>query len=145
MIVVIVMVVVLLGFLVVPVLFGVVVLPEQGGLCLLSARYDWNENSSYSVVFHSVNFTFLYSSHPDPMIPDLPYTAHFVVRFSDGLIENLSLVYNGYTALYFVGSLQGVVTSHSFPRAGVVTGYTYEIWGAWRFTVAPWDSKLGYR
>jgi hypothetical protein len=133
-IVVIVMVVVLLGFLVVPGLFGMVVLPAQGGLCLLSARYDWNDNSSYSVVFHSVNFTFLYSSYPDPRLRDLPYTAHFVVRFSDGLIENLSLLYNGFGG----SSLHGVVTSHSFPRAGVVTGNTDELWGAWRFTVAPW-------
>ena len=133
-VVVIMMVVLLLGFLVVPALFGMVVLPAQGGLCLLSARYDWNDNSSYSVVFHSVNFTFLYSSYPDPELRDVPYTAYFVVRFSDGLIENLSLLYSGFGG----SSLHGVVTSHSFPRAGVVTGSIDELWSAWRFTVAPW-------
>jgi len=82
--------------------------PDTGGMCFVSQRYGANANSTYSTVFYSVNFTFLYWTYPPPLegpngtsifVVDAPYHAFFLVTFGDGSKENLSLYIDGYTVL----------------------------------------------
>lgn len=118
------------GLLVVPSLLGIIWFPELGGWCFVSAPLSPNRNVSYSVLFHSVNFTFLYSTG-DPI-------AHFMVRFGDGAVESLTLRYDGCMALgVFIINYHWNSTSHVYPRASVLTGNSWVLAGGWQFVVAP--------
>ena len=62
-------------------------------MCFVSQRYGANANITYSTVFFSVNFTFLYWTYPPPLegpngtiitVVDAAYKAYFTVTFGDG-------------------------------------------------------------
>lgn len=108
--------------------------PDTGGLCFVSQGYSTNSNSTYSVMFAGVNFTFLYWTYP-PNITDVPHKAYFLITFGDGTEENLSLYVGGYIAIMPFQVPRGVKTNHSLPSAGVVTADTVEQWGNWQYTV----------
>jgi len=109
-------------------------IPDTGGMCLVSPIYDANSNSTYSVMFAGVNFTFLYWTYP-PNITDVPHKAYFLVTFDDGTEENLSLSVGGYIAVMLFQVPHGVKTNHSFPSAGVVTADTSDLWRKWQYSV----------
>ncbi|MBE0526074.1 MAG: hypothetical protein IH631_03970 [Candidatus Thorarchaeota archaeon] len=109
-------------------------IPDTGGMCLVSPIYDANSNSTYSVMFAGVNFTFLYWTYP-PNITDVPHKAYFLVTFDDGTEENLSLYVGGYTVIMPLQVPRGDKTSHSFPSAGVITADTWGLWRNWQYTV----------
>lgn len=118
--------------------------PDTGGLCLVSPIYSANSNSTYSVMFAGVNFTFLYWTYPPPIegsngtflvTVDAPHHAYFLVTFDDGTEENLSLSVGGYIAVMLFQVPHGAKTNHSFPSAGVVTADTSDLWRRWQYTV----------
>ena len=119
--------------------------PDTGGMCFVSQRYGANANITYSTVFFSVNFTFLYWTYPPPLegpngtittVVDAAYKAYFTVTFGDGTNENLSLYVDGYIVLRRFQIPHGVKTTHSWPSAGIVTGESWGLWGGWQYTVA---------
>jgi hypothetical protein len=130
--------VVLAGSLGVSALLGVVWVPEQGGWCFVSGVFGENQNQTYSVLFHGVNFTFLGSTCDFGDATDAPSTAHFRVAFGDGGVENLTLRYDGYIAIaWLVVHYYWNATSHGEPKAGVVTGNSAALFCGWQFWVAP--------
>ena len=119
-------------------------IPDTGGFCLVSQSYGANSNSTYSVMFAGVNFTFLYWAYPPPIegpngtlitITDLPHTAYFLVTFDDDVEEILSLNVGGYVPLMPFQVPRGAKTNHSSPSAGVITADTSELWRNWQYTV----------
>ncbi len=120
--------------------------PDTGGLCFISQRHDSNANSSYSVFFLGVNFTFLYWTYPPPaegpngttfIVVDAPYTAYFRLTFDDGSHEILSIYVGGYAVLSPFQIPRGVRSTHMRPTAGVIAGESWGLWGGWQYTVAP--------
>ena len=109
-------------------------IPDTGGMCLVSPIYDANSNSTYSVMFAGVNFTFLYWTYP-PNITDVPHKAYFLVTFDDGIEEIVSLNVGGYVGMMLFQVPRGTKTNHSLPTAGVITADTWELWGNWQYTV----------
>jgi len=119
-------------------------IPDTGGMCLVSQSYDSHSNSTYSVMFTGVNFTFLYWTYPSPIegpngtsvyITDQPHTAYFLATFADGVSEILSLNVGGYVGILSFQTPRGDKTDHMSPSAGVVTADTQELWGKWQYTV----------
>ncbi|MFX1299598.1 MAG: hypothetical protein ACFFAL_06500 [Promethearchaeota archaeon] len=119
-------------------LLGIIWIPALGEVSYVSAPFGTNENQSYSVIFHSVNFTFLGSTYDYGELRDLPRTAHFLITFSDGQKENLTLHYNGFIGLsrFFI-NYHWNVTNHVSPRAGVITGNSEVLFNGWQFLVIP--------
>ncbi|MFX0079359.1 MAG: hypothetical protein ACFE8O_08975 [Candidatus Hermodarchaeota archaeon] len=119
-------------------LLGVVWIPALGGVSYISAPYGPNENQTYSVIFHSVNFTFLASTYDYGLLTDMPHTAHFLITFSNGQEENLTLHYDGFigTAVLFI-RYHWNITNHVSPRAGVITGNSQVLFNGWQFLVIP--------
>ena len=119
-------------------------IPDTGGLCFVSQSYTADSNSSFSVLFEGVNFTFLYWTYPSPTegpngtsvyITDQPHTAYFLVTFDDGTEEILSLAVGGYVAMMPLQIPRGTKTDHSLPSAGVITANTLDLWRKWQYTV----------
>jgi hypothetical protein len=130
--------VVLVGLLVVPELLPVVWAPAQGGWCFVSGVFGENDRQAYSVFFHGVNFTFVGSTYDFGNVTDAPPTAHFRVAFGAGVVENLTLYYDGYVAVgWLVVSYRWNASSHVGPRAGVLTGNSVVLLHGWQFWVAP--------
>ncbi len=119
-------------------LLGVIWIPALGGVSYVSAPFGPNENQSYSVIFHSVNFTYLGSTYDYGDLRDLPKTVHFLITFSDGQKENLTLHYDGLisTAVLFI-EYHWNITNHVSPRAGVITGNSQVLSHGWQFLVIP--------
>ena len=69
---------------------------------------------------------------------DMPNTAHFLITFSDGQKENLTLHYNGFTGMarFFI-DYHWNITEHVSPRAGVITGNSEVLFNGWQFLVIP--------
>ena len=118
--------------------------PDTGGLCFVSQSYTADANSSFSVIFVGVNFTFLYWTYPPPIegpngtsifITDQPHTAYFLVIFDDDVEEILSLNVGGYTVMMPIQVPRGDKTNHSLPSAGVITADTWGLWRNWQYTV----------
>lgn len=121
-----------------PVLLGVVWAPGLGGWCFVSGVFGENDDQPYSVLFHGVNFSYVGSTYDYPNVTDMPVTAHFRVAFGDGVVENLTLHYDGYIGVgWLVVAYQWNATSHGGPRAGVLTGNSLVLRDAWQFWVAP--------
>ena len=109
-----------IGLLLIPPLYGVVLLPEMGGWCHISGYYGPNYNVSYSVLFQGINFTFLYDSY-DFVLTCNPRTAHFRVQFQDDTVEYLNLYYGGFggiTSPLITYSINDTV--HVGPQAGIL-------------------------
>ena len=119
-------------------LLGVVWIPVLGGVSFVSVPYGPNENQTYSVIFHSVNFTYIGSTYDFGTLMDQPRTAHFLITFSDGQKENLTLHYDGFigTAVLFI-RYHWNTTNHASPRAGVITGNSDVLFNGWQFLVIP--------
>lgn len=119
-------------------LLGVIWIPTLGEVAYVSIPFGPNENQSYSVMFHSVNFTFLGSTYDYGDLRDLPHTAHFLIIFSDEQKENLTLHYDGFigTAVFFI-DYNWNITNHVSPRAGVITGNSQVLSHGWQFLVIP--------
>jgi len=119
-------------------LLGIIWTPALGGVSCVSAPFGPNENQSYSVIFHSINFTFLGSTYDYGELRDLPRTAHFLITFGDGQKENLTLHYNGFIGIVrFFINYHWNVTNHVSPRAGVITGNSEVLFNGWQFLVIP--------
>lgn len=114
--------------------FGVGVIDECG-FSFISGVYDSNSNSTYSSVFHGVNFTFLYTTYPY-QVSDLPFIAHFQILLPDDVVENLTLDVGGYVAVYPMAPLRVVASLHAGPRAGVATANSHQLVGKWVFLVS---------
>lgn len=121
-----------------PVLLGVVWAPELGGWCFVSGVFGENDDQPYWVLFHGVNFTYLGSTYDYPAdTADMPMTGHFRVAFGDGVVENLTLHYDGYIAIGLLRvTYDWNATSHGGSRAGVLTGNSLVLWQGWQFWVA---------
>lgn len=123
------------GFLVVdPMYFGVGVV-EECGFCFISEIYDSNSNTTYSLVFRGVNFTFLYTTYPYEAT-DLPFIAHFLISFPDDIAENLTIDVGGYVAVYPTAPLRVAASLHMGPRAAVATANSLQLVGKWIFLVS---------
>ena len=119
-------------------LLGAVWIPGLGGVAYVSAPYGPNENQTYSVIFHSVNFTYVGSTYDYGNLMDQPRTAHFLITFSDGQKENLTLHYSGFKPIsrFFI-RYHWTITNHVSPRAGVITGNSEVLFNGWQFLVIP--------
>ncbi len=117
-------------------LLGITWIPALREVSYVSAPFGPNENQSYAVIFHSVNFTFLGSTYDYGELRDLPRTAHFLITFSNGLNETLTLHYNGFIGIsrFFI-EYHWKVTNHGSPRAGVITGNSEVLFNSWQFLV----------
>ncbi|MFQ5833815.1 MAG: hypothetical protein ACE5H4_13995 [Candidatus Thorarchaeota archaeon] len=122
--------VLVVGLLVInPMYLGVGVVPDCG-LCYISGVQDPNSNATYSVVFHGVNFTYLYSTYPF-QVTDMPHVVYFQITFADYAVENLTLSVGGYVAIHSSAPLRTNMTQHSHPKAGLGTADTNHLWGKW--------------
>ncbi|MFX0044792.1 MAG: hypothetical protein ACFE8Z_03000 [Candidatus Hermodarchaeota archaeon] len=129
------LVVSVIGFLVVdPMYFGIGVVGECG-FCFISGVNDSNSNTSYSLVFHGVNFTFLYTTYPY-QATDLPFIAHFRISFPDDVIENITLDVGGYVVVDLTAPLRVAASLHLNPRAAVATANSFRLVGKWIFLVS---------
>ncbi len=123
------------SFLVVdPMYLGVGVV-DQCGFCVVSGVHDSNSNTTYSHVFHGVNFTFLYTTYPY-QATDLPFIAHFQVLFPDDAVENLTLDVGGYVVIDPMAPLRVTASQHVDPRAAVSTANSLALVGKWIFLVS---------
>ena len=117
-----------------PMYFGVGVVDECG-FCFISGVYDSSANTTYSSVFHGVNFTFLYTTYPY-QATDLPFIAHFQILFPDDVVETLTLDVGGYVAVYPSAPLRVAASLHERPRAAVATANSFQLVGKWVFLVS---------
>jgi len=100
-----------------------------GGLWHRSQMYDLNMNESYSVLFYSVNFTFLCEEE----VPlDVGIPVHFIVTFSDGSFELLNTSIGGMVLI----PPRVVSSSHTNPAAVVVASIDSEHWYQWYYGVS---------
>lgn len=110
---------------------------ETGGLSYVSEKYDSNGNSTYSVTFHDVEFTFKYWYYPYG-VQDYHYTAYFLIEFQDNTSEIISLATGSYwtTSGIVKRPLFAVTTNHTSPIAGVLSGDYLDNPVCWRFVVS---------
>ena len=120
-------------------------IPAFGGYFYISEIQNDNENVSYSIIFHDVNFTFLYWHWPYSVLDnvtnyfaEVPLDVFVQVTFSDNTSEILHLVVDspGSCLIGESPELRGVTTSHSQPRAGVANAETWELQSRWVYTVS---------
>ncbi|UCE09387.1 MAG: hypothetical protein JSW61_10475 [Candidatus Thorarchaeota archaeon] len=109
---------------------------EANQFFVASQKYDYNDNQTFTVTFQGVEFTFHHWFYPDQGVTDLPYNAHFTVKFQDGASENLILAVGGYVVVAPWNPLRPVLTNHTSPVAGVATAHTEELWGHWVYLVS---------
>lgn len=100
-----------------------------GGLWHASQMYNSNMNASYSVVFYSVNFTFLFTEQ-EPM--DRPIPVRFMVTFLDGSIELLNTTIGGLLAV----PPRVVRSNHINPRVAIVSSTNNDHWYDWYYAVS---------
>ncbi len=119
-------------------------LTNIGGIYHVSEIQAAPNNESFSVVFHNVNFTFLYWCWSIPSINGSPIPAEQTVyvfvqlTFSDDSVETIEIGIHC-SSFCVVGSnpyLRGNVSTHSQPRAGVASAYTEELVGKWVYIVS---------
>ncbi|MGY5875688.1 MAG: hypothetical protein RTU30_08080 [Candidatus Thorarchaeota archaeon] len=102
------------GILLAPSLLGIGSVPEDDGLWFTIGPYQHLDNDTFSVLFHGVNFTFLY--YLNHRYLDAPFPVFISVEFADGTIEALSLGIGGWTLENRVN-----FTEHTNPKAAVFT------------------------
>jgi hypothetical protein len=118
--------------------FGVALVGGNAGWVYASQFYTPNNNVSYEVIFHDVNFTFMYWIYPRDAPTDGPYTVYFLIEFNDGSSEVISIQTGSYWVVH--GSidlpLAAKYTVGTSPIAGVLYhGYMDNPVG-WRFIVS---------
>ncbi len=107
------------------------------GLSYISDIYTPNNNVSYEVSFHGVNFTFMHWTYPYPAV-DETYTAYFLIEFADNSSQVLSFFTGSWwlTSGNMILPLTAKATIGTSPIAGVLYhGYLDRPVG-WRFFVS---------
>jgi len=105
-------------------------IPGSNKLWYVSEAYRVTDNESFTVVFHSVEFTFQYE---EEMPLDAPIPIHFIVTFSDGAVENLTTSIGG----LLMQPPRIVMTNHTNPQAAIVSAYgDAEEWYSWYYAVS---------
>jgi hypothetical protein len=108
------------------------------GLCYVSEVYTPNDNISYAVSFHEVNFTFMYWTYPRSGLTEQEYTAYFLIEFSDNSSEVISIRTGGYWYAAFPGNTRPIraeTTIDTSPIAGVLYHGYLDCPVGWRFIV----------
>ncbi|MHA1965103.1 MAG: hypothetical protein ACXACG_15180 [Candidatus Thorarchaeota archaeon] len=118
--------------------FGIALVGGGAGLVHASDFYTPNNNVSYEVSFHDVNFTFMYWIYPRDAPTDGPYTAYFLIEFKDNSSEVINIQTGSWWLVH--GSmtlpLTAKYTVDTSPIAGVLYhGYMDSPVG-WRFIVS---------
>ena len=99
------------------------------GLWHVSGMYGPNLNVSYSVVFNSVNFTFVCEEEA-PL--DAPIPIHFRITFGDGSFELLNTSVGGMLAI----PPRVVYSNHISPAAAIVSSIDSVHWYEWYYAVS---------
>jgi hypothetical protein len=99
------------------------------GLWHTSQMYNSNMNVSYCVVFYLVNFTFLYT---EQVPTDSPIPVHFMVTFSDGLMEVLNTTIGGWLGV----PPRVVHSNHTNPGVAIVSSTSNDHWYDWYYAVS---------
>ncbi|MCK5266334.1 MAG: hypothetical protein KAR03_12065 [Candidatus Thorarchaeota archaeon] len=120
-----------------PQYLGIGFVADTGGFCFVSEPYGPNDNVSYTVNFHNVEFKFLLWYYP-PGVSDYHYTVYFNITFEDGTTETLTIATGSwwYTGGGLNRPLSGVTTTHTSPTAGVLKGDYLDNPPRWQFTVS---------
>ena len=120
-----------------PLYFGVGLVEDNGGFCFVTEPYGPNDNVSYTVEFHDVEFEFLYWYYP-PEVYDAAYSVFFNITFLDGTIETLTIATGSwwFTSGGLKRPLFGVTTLHTSPTAGILVGDYLDSPVRWQFTVS---------
>lgn len=121
-------------------------LTEFGGYYYVSDIQDNHGNLSYSVIFHEVNFTFLYRYWPMCEVIDnvtvcispQPVSVYVQITFPDNSSEILTLVvdFPGSCLIGISSTLHGVSSTHSNPQVGIATAETEELHCCWVYIVS---------
>jgi hypothetical protein len=117
-----------------------------GGYYYVSDIQGPNSNISYSIIFHEVNFTFLYWYWPKfvvmnnitAFVAEQTVHVHVLIRFSDGSSE-LLIAYVDSPGSCLIGidsTLHGVTSNHSNPQAGIASAETEELHSNWVYVVS---------
>lgn len=117
---------------------GVALVGGNAGLVYVSDFYTPNNNVSYEVFFHDVNFTFMYWIYPRDAPTDGPYTAYFSIEFKDNSSEVINIKTGSWwlTSGWETQPLTTQCTVGTSPIAGVLYhGYMDSPVG-WRFIVS---------
>ena len=114
-----------------PFFMSIVTIPETEGTWFRSGPYRWNGNISYSVMFHGVNFTFLYYIHEGVL--DRPCSTHFEVTFVDSIREHLDIGIGGWCF-----GPRVVLSNHTSPRIAIYTSDSgeYDLHYTWFLAVS---------
>ena len=116
---------------------GVGWVSDNGGLWYISERYTPNDNVSYTVTFHSINYTFMYWTYPGE-IQDADYTVYFSIEFADnsstvlGILTGSSL----FTTQPSTRPLVSKTTIGTSPIVGVLYHGYLDNPCSWRFIVS---------
>ncbi|MFW9846367.1 MAG: hypothetical protein ACFFD6_06445 [Candidatus Thorarchaeota archaeon] len=113
-------------------------------LCYVSDIQDTNENESYALMFHGVNFTFMYYTLPiyydengtGYAVPDAPSTAHFMLTYPDDAVAYLNLSIGGHVIVLSESPLFPKFGDHATVKAGVATAFTPQLHFKWVLLVA---------
>ena len=128
--------VVVVSFTVTPTLGSISNIPLTKGLWFISGPHSLHQsgNTTYSVLIHGVNFTFMYYNIIR-YISDTPVLAHFEVAFPDSAVEELVFSVGGQLARPHV-----TVLDHTGPRAAIFkpTTYNHESHYSWFVAVEIW-------
>lgn len=116
---------------------GIALVSGSVGLVYVSDFYTPNDNVTYTVSFHGVNFTFMYWIDPLPLV-DIDFTVYFLIAFADNSTEEVNIGTGGYW--YAIGGatrpINAKTTVDTSPIAGVLyNGYLDSPVG-WRFIVS---------
>jgi hypothetical protein len=108
------------------------------GLSYISDIYTPNNNVSYEVSFHGVNFTFMHWIYPRDAPTDGPYTAYFLIEFADNTSQVLSILTGSWWSTY--GSLTLPLTAEATVGTSPIAGILYHGYldrpVGWRFFVS---------
>jgi len=111
---------------------------DAGGLYYISDIYTPNNNVSYEVFFHGVNFTFMHWID-DPFDPEgEPLTAYFLIEFPDNMSEVINILTGSWDLTHgrYTLPLTAETTINRSPIAGVLYhGYMDSPVG-WKFIVS---------
>jgi hypothetical protein len=121
-------------------------LSNFGGYYYVSDIQNHPSNSSYSVIFHEVNFTFLYWYWPmcsvennvTICVGEQPVSVYVEVTFPDNFSELLILVVDspGSCLIGISSVLHGTLSTHSNPKVGLATAETEELHDSWVYIVS---------
>ena len=116
---------------------GVGWVQDHGGLWYVSERCTPNNNVSYIVTFHSVNFTFMYWTYPG-QIQDADYTVYFLIEFADNSSTVLSILTGSslFATQLSTRPLVSKTTIDTSPIAGVLYHGYLDNPCSWRFIVS---------